>query len=425
VTWQALAHRAAVGVATALLAAVAPSISQAQVTLVAPETVHGVVDLRLAAASGEPSFTSGGFGKALYGGEGTNALQGRADIALAAIEWTPTVAWDWSAVVDVAYQPGQEHPVDLLQAYAVFKPTPHSSTRFQARFGYFYPPVSLEHDRRVWGLSDTITPSAINSWIGEEVKVVGVEGTITHDFGGGQLAATGGLFGYDDTSGTLLSFRGWALHDRQSQLDGSFPLPPRSPFFDLVQDDETYSSLEIDKRVGYYAKLQWRPDEIPVMLEALHYDNRGDRTSVVPPLQWAWATNFTDVGATARFGEHTHLKAQALIGRTQMGFETPAGLWVDVEFRSAYLSATQDLGDDALTLRADVFDTRDRSMAFGDNKNENGWALTGAWRRPLNRYLDLRLEALRVDSTRPAQALARETPHQAQTILQSSLRASF
>ena len=74
--------------------------------------------------------------------------------------------------------------------------------------------TSLEHDRRVWGLTDTITPSAINSWIGEEVKVVGAEGTITHDFDGGRLAATGGVFGYDDTSGTLLSFRGWALHDR-------------------------------------------------------------------------------------------------------------------------------------------------------------------------------------------------------------------
>jgi hypothetical protein len=425
VTWRSLADRMAVGGAAALMAAFVPTISQGQVVLFAPETVHGVVDLRLAAANGEPSFTNGGFGKTLYGGDSSNALQGHADIALAAIEWTPTFAWDWSAVVDAAYQPGQEHAVDLLQAYAVFKPTPHSSTRFQARLGYFYPPVSLEHDRRVWGLTDTITPSAINSWIGEEVKVVGAEGTITHDFGGSRLAATGGLFGYDDTSGTLLSFRGWALHDRQSQLDGSFPLPPRSPFFDQVQDDETYSSFEIDKRVGYYAKLQWSSDDLPVMLEALHYDNRGNRSGVESPLQWAWATNFTDVGATARLGDHTHLRAQALIGRTQMGFETPAGLWVDVDFRSAYLSATEDLGDDALTVRADVFDTHDRSMAFGDNKNENGWALTAAWRRPLNRYLDLRLEALRVDSTRPAQVLAGEAPHQAQTILQSSLRASF
>jgi hypothetical protein len=409
----------------AALALIAPASATAQVVLFSPETVHGVLDLRLAVADGEPSFTEGGFGKATYGGDGSNALQTDANTALAALEWTPSINWDWSAVVDVAHQPGQEHWIDLLQAYAVFKPTPRSTTRFQARFGYFYPPVSLENDRRVWGLTDTITPSAIDSWIGEEVKVVGAEGTISHDFGGDRLAATGALFGYDDTAGTLLSFRGWSLEDRQSQLNGSFPLPPLSPFFDKVQDDETYTSREIDGRVGYYAKLQWSSGEWPVMLEVLHYDNRGDRTSVDGEQQWAWGTSFTDVGATARLGKDLRFRAQALTGRTQMGFETPTGSWVDVNFRSAYLSATKDIGADALTLRADVFDTHDRSMAFDDNKDEDGWALTGAWRRPLNRYLDLRLEALRVDSTRPARALADEPPHQAQTILQSSLRASF
>jgi hypothetical protein len=416
---------AVVSVIVAALLVVAPPPSQAQVVLFSPDTVHGVLDLRLAAADGEPSFTEGGFGKATYGGDGSNAFQTHANTALAALEWTPSIGWDWSAVVDVAHQPGQEHWIDLLQAYAVFKPTPRSATRFQVRFGYFYPPVSLENDQRVWGLTDTITPSAIDSWLGEEVKVVGAEGTISHDFGGDRLAATGALFGDDDTAGTLLSFRGWSLEDRQSQLNGSLPLPPLSPFFDKAQDDETYTSRELDDRVGYYAKLQWRSGELPVMLEVLHYDNRGDRTTVDQEQQWAWGTSFTDVGATARLGEDLHFRALALTGRTQMGFETPTGSWVDVNFRSAYLSATKDIGADSLTLRADVFDTHDRSMAFDDNKNEDGWALTAAWRRPLNRYLDLRLEALRVDSTRPARALADEPPHQAQTILQSSLRASF
>ena len=60
-----------------------------------------------------------------------------------------------------------------------------------------------------------ITPSAINSWIGEEVKVVGVEGTATHPLAGGRLSGTFGLFGFNDTAGTQLAFRGWALHDRR------------------------------------------------------------------------------------------------------------------------------------------------------------------------------------------------------------------
>ncbi|HZZ90306.1 MAG TPA: hypothetical protein VFE13_18400 [Caulobacteraceae bacterium] len=402
--------------------AATPLAAGAQTILFAPETLHAVVDLRVAAADGEPSFTQGGFGKAVYGGDGSSALKGHVDVALAAVEWTPRLNWDWSAVIDVAHQPGQEHAVDLLQAYALYKPTPSSATRFQARFGYFYPPISLEHDHKVWGLANEITPSAINSWVGEEVKVVGAEATVSQDTGLGRFAATAALFGYDDTAGTLLSFRGWALDDRQGQLRGVFPLPPRSPFFDAAQDDETYTTLEIDRRIGEYGKLAWDLADWPVTLEALHYNNAGDRVSVVEPVQWAWATNFTNLGATAKLGDHTRLKAQALWGRTQFGFPTPQGIWVDVIFRSAYLLASQEVGDDTFTLRGDLFDAKDKTEAFGDDKNERGWAITAAWRRPLSRHIDLRVEALHVDSNRPARSLAGEPPGQAQTVLQSSLR---
>jgi hypothetical protein len=422
---RALRYAAFVALAlTAVFAAAGPA--RAQIDLLSADAVHGVVDLRIAGADGEPSFTDGGFGKARYGGEPDHGWKGQVQIAEAGLEWTPRLTWSLSAVVDAAYQPGQEHPVDLIQAYALFKPTPRSATRFQARFGYFYPPISLEHDGRLWGLSDTITPSAINTWVGEEVKVVGAEATLAHDFGDDRVAATAGLFGFDDTAGTLLAFRGWAMHDIKSQLNGSFPLPPRSRFFDRAQGDDTYSSLEIDHRLGYYGKLAWTPSAAPLTVEALYYDNRGDRVSVVPPEQWAWNTRFTNLGATAKLGEHTRLMGQALAGRTEYGFPTPLGLWVDVVFRSAYLLGEHELGPNAFTLRGDLFEVKDRTMAFGDNKNEHGWALTAAWRRTLSDHLDLRLEALHIESTRPARAvLADEAPRQAQTVLQSSLRFGF
>ena len=61
----------------------------------------------------------------------------------------------------------------LSEAYLVFKPTPAGDTRYSVRAGLFYPPVSQEHQGPAWIDADMITPSAINSWIGEEVKVVG------------------------------------------------------------------------------------------------------------------------------------------------------------------------------------------------------------------------------------------------------------
>jgi hypothetical protein len=404
----------------AALAACAGAAS-AQVDLVSSDTVHGVADLRLSGADGEPSFTDGGFGKSRYGAGG-GGYQGRIEVAEAALEWTPRLDWAWSAVVDAGYQPDQEHPVDLYQAYVVFKPVPNSDTRFSARFGYFYPPISLEHDARVWGVTDTITPSAIDSWVGEEVKVVGAEATLSRDFGGSSLALTGALFGFDDTAGTLIAYRGWALDDLKSQAFGSFELPPLAPDIEDDQDSETYSSREIDKRPGFYAKLQWRP-AAPVMIEALYYDNRGDGVSVTGDQQWAWATHFADLGASVQLDDRTRILAQALAGRTGIG--PPAWRYVDVVFGSAYALITRDVGKGAVTARADVFETADHAPAPPAPDGEHGWALTGAWRYPLTDGLDLRLEAMHVESTRPSRILAGEAPFQRQTVLQSSLRFSF
>ncbi len=398
---------------------------QAQIDLVSPEAIHGVVDVRLAAADGEPSFTDGGFGKSRYGGDGGARFKVVPQIANAALEWTPRFGFDVSAVVDLLAQPGQEHSVDLGQAYVVFRPVPRSATRFQLRAGLYYPPISLENDARAWGVTNTITPSAINSWFGEEVKVAGVEGKVTRDIGDQQIALTIGLFGYDDTAGTLLSYRGWALHDVLSQAYGRFPLPPLAPFQSQVQDDETYSTLEIDGRVGVYGRLDWRP--LPELaLNAFYYDNQGDMTSVTSDLQWAWQTTFTELGLRWDANDRTVVLAQALWGRTVMGFPTAGGRFINMDFSSAYLLGTRTVGKSALTARLDVFDTRDNDALFLGDDNEHGWALTAAWRYPVTRILDLRLEAMRIDSVRPARAaLAGEAPHQAQTVLQSSLRLMF
>jgi hypothetical protein len=399
-------------------------VARAQADILSPDTLHGLVDFRLSAADGEPSFSDGGYGKTRYGGDAQGDYRARLQVAEAALEWRPRLNWAWSAVVDVTAQPGQEHPVDLSQAYAVFKPVPRSDTRLQARFGLFYPPVSLEHDAPVWGVTNTITPSAINSWIGEEVKVVGAELQVSHDFGDQQVSLTGAVFGFDDTAGTLLTYRGWALHDLKSTANGSFPLPPLSPFAASVQDQETYSQLEIDHRAGYYIRAEWRPTD-SFAVHVFHYDNRGDKEGVTPDLQWAWETRFTEIGAALDAGPHTRVLAQAVVGRTRMGFPTGDGLFADVSFHAAYALISHDLGRAAVTARIDGFDAVDHSLVVIDNNDEHGWALTGAWRLPLSKHADLRLEALKVWSNRPSRTTAAELPTQAQTVLQSSLRLSF
>ena len=96
---------------------------------------------------------------------------------------------------------------------------------FSARAGLMWPPVSLEHEGADWHVADSITPSAINSWIGEEVRPVPSK----HDRREprrDKLRATAAVIAANDTAGTLLTFRGWALHDRTTLAFNRWPLPP-------------------------------------------------------------------------------------------------------------------------------------------------------------------------------------------------------
>ncbi len=397
----------------------------AQADVLSLDTLHGLVDFRLSAADGEPSFTDGGYGKARYGGGVGGDYRARLQVAEAALEWRPRLSWSWGALVDVTAQPGQSHAVDISQAYITYKPLPRSDTRFSAKFGLFYPPISLEHDAPVWGVTNSITPSAINSWVGEEVKVVGAEAQISHDFGEQRITLTGAVFGFDDTAGTLLTYRGWALHDLKSTANGAFPLPPLTPFAASVQYEETSSQLEIDHRVGFYGRAEWRPTDA-FAVHVFHYDNRGDKESVTPDVQWAWETRFSEVGARLDVDSHTRVLVQALTGRTKMGFPVGAdGLFADVSFHAAYGLVSHDIGKATLTARVDAFDAVDHSLLDLDNNDEHGWALTGAYRLELSKHADLRFEALKVWSSRPSRVTAGEAPRQAQTVLQSSLRLSF
>jgi hypothetical protein len=117
--------------------------------------------------------------------------------------------------------------------------------------------------------------------------------------------------------------------------------------------------------------------------------------------------------------------AQVLWGHTYDGFPTGDGLFADVSFRAAYALVSQDIGKATASVRYDAFKTIDHSLVTVDNNDEHGWALTGAWRRPLTKHIDLRLEALHVWSHRPSRAYAGDAPDQAQTVLQTSLRVTY
>lgn len=407
--------------ALGLAALAAPFGARAQEAIFGRETIHGLAEFNWAATHGERSWIQGGFGKSAVAGEGGD-WRSAAGLNQAVIEWRPRFTFGLSAVISGQWQADVHPKLDLDEAYLKLKAPPIEDSRLSARVGYFYPPVSLEHGGVGWTTTDLLSASALNTWIGEEVKVAGAEVSLAHQFGGHEVTATGAVFGWNDTSGTLVSFRGWALDGVRTGLQTEFSLPPLTRFLTPRQDDGTYPAWEIDKRPGWYARFEWRPPA-PVALSAVHYDNRGDRTSV-RHLQWAWQTRFDTVSALWTPDEATRIRAQALCGRTWMGYAQPE-TWVDVSFHTAYLMATRDLGSGAASLRFEAFDARDNTAHHLDASSEHGWAITGGWRQPLTLWADLLLEAQQIESDRPGRILAGDASRQNETVLQSAVRLHF
>jgi len=385
----------------------------------------GYVDFRGAIADGQPSWLNGDYGKARYGGDSDLGMRSRLEIAEASAIWHPRFSESVGAILHLEFQQGGDRAVDLIESYVSLKTPPGSLLRLSGKVGIFYPQISLEHDEFGWTTLHTITPSAINTWIGEEIKVGGIEGTLRQSIGPGDLSFTASAFGYDDTAGTLIAFRGWALHDLEATVTGTFPIPDNAPGRMAIfgwQDSWTKSFLEVDERVGFYGQLRYDADDT-LSLSVFHYDNAGDRLAV-DGKQWGWETRFTNIGAGVSPVPGARLLAQYLSGETKTGWYMP-DVVIDTEFSSWYVLGAYDFGWGEIAGRFDSFDVDDQSFVAIDNQNETGTALTLALGRQLAPYLLGRLELMQIDSDRPARARAGWPVNDQQTVVQASLKVDF
>src|SRR5205085_1050759 len=145
------------------------------------DTWNGMAEFSWAGTDGERSWIQGGFGKSAVPGGG--GWRGAAGLSQAVVEWRPRFSLGVSAGGSGPWQADVHPKLDLDEAYLKLKAPPIAFGRISARVGYFYPPVSLEHGGVGWTTTDLLSASALNSWIGEEVKVGGAEVSIEHRFG--------------------------------------------------------------------------------------------------------------------------------------------------------------------------------------------------------------------------------------------------
>jgi hypothetical protein len=103
--------------------------------------------------------------------------------------------------------------VDALETYLRYDDMA-GDIGWSVKAGAFFPTISLENDDLGWASPYTLTPSAINSWIGDELRTIGSEGTLRWKSDVGVLSLTGALTCCNDEAGVLIADRGWAMDDR-------------------------------------------------------------------------------------------------------------------------------------------------------------------------------------------------------------------
>jgi hypothetical protein len=394
--------------------------------------VGGVVDLRYARTDDVRSWLDGGLGKLRYGA----GVNGRANLLrvsqlslLVDAELTPVLTAHVQLNADAEPdEAGLRSRADLVEAFVLYRPELSERVRLRLRGGAFFPPVSLEHEGPAWTSAYTITGSAANSWIGEEVRTVGGEASVVLKWDRDELRLTGAAFGSNDPAGTLLGWRGWSIHDRQTGFGDRLAYPqipgmgPGQPFERNARWVEPM--VEVDGRVGWYAGATVKRAGV-FEARALRYDNRGLQT-VFDGKQYAWLTRFDSFGLRVELPGRVHVLGQYLSGDTHMG-RTPAGEEaVVVPFYAAYGLASVPVRRHRLSVRYDWFRTEDKdALRDLDPNDEDGSAWTASYAFEATKNLRFAAEVIRIESDRTMRPLLGAPLHAEETLLQVSWRTSF
>jgi len=387
--------------------------------------LHGLVDVRAIHASDELSWFDRGLSKVRYARD-ENGKRPNFDLAEVSVVGEASFSWALSAMAHVKFDREQKNVADLVEAFVRYNPVPTSPWRVRAKAGMFFPPISLEHGDIAWTSPYSLTPSAINSWVGEEVKSTGLEVTVEHKGEDNIFSLSGSAFMLNDPTGTLLAWRGWALHDVKATALGRFSLPniqSLDTLFDGRQSPWVEPHHEIDNRVGYYVSGKWEMRDVAT-LSALYYDNRGDPVKLKGG-QYSWGTDFYNISLFSYLPGDVELLAQYMAGTTLMGPVVNDYNVVTVSFYSHYAMLSRMFGEQRVSLRYDSFKTEDMSFVAQDNNNENGHAWMASISRTFKDKQRIMFEVQFVDSDRANRADLGIPTRAKETLLQLSYRFAF
>lgn len=218
--------------------------------------------------------------------------------------------------------------------------------RVRFRGGAMFLPTSYENVDALWENPFTISSSALNTWLGEEFRPVGVD---TSYFNNGYMVGAT-LFRGNDTFGALPPVRGWVLADRWTLVTQKVPV-----------NDSVFTSVsaETDGRLGWSARTGWSGQRLSA--QYTYIDNRSDGLRYGD--LYNWNTRFHIVGSGYSVGDWT-FAAETGWGAT---FLVVRGVPRVSDIRASYALLSRRFSHGRGSFRVDVYDegkAQDEALTF-------------------------------------------------------------
>jgi len=360
----------------------------------------GLFDLRFIDTDKERSFQDpdassfGGRGNFRYGGRDRNS-NGKGDINgsgfhLGHLDFISEVSRNKQKIAHIhalfdETANSNNTQIGLFEAYVQHTFSIKNNTQLNLRGGYLVPKVSLENTNVAWTSPYSITPSAINSWYGEELKVQGLEATVLKNMDKWTIGLTGALYSGNDGLGTGLSWRGWSMHDNYSFHGKKLRLRQQT----FVTSGTVDPFIEVDNNLGHYGKLEFSWNEL-FKVHYFYLNNNGDgNIRDTLSSNWSWDTQIHQIGFHLGSYQGFELLGQIMRGHTETG-RAPE---VKNKYEAGYLLVSKRWQDFSATLRYDAYHVMDVDGKT-DKNGQNGNAKTLAFNYHLDQRQTLMAETI-------------------------------
>lgn len=379
-----------------------------------------LVDIRLQETNANESWLNGGLGAFRGSRDSSHVQLGQ---AILFSQWSLSERLALRSQVSV-YDDASDDAFGVGELYLKYKQPTSTPFSFEAKLGAFFPELSLENTQAGWTTHTPLSNSAINTWIGEELRMIGGELKIKRriDLFGKpwRFGSSLGSFMNNDTAGAMLSWRGWAMHDRQMRLGERIRIAnlpsigsgtgfiKQSPYFEPF--------VEVDSRMGYITSLFAESAE-GAKIRLHHYDNRGDPLALKEG-QYAWHTQFIHLGVTWPITPSIQVLGQLVTGSSEMG--SAADGQVNIDFDAWFIGLSKKYEPFTFSIRLDHFEVTDLDDMPNDDNNQKGDAWTIGARADVSGFLSLHLEYIETDEFNAARSTLTLDPNNRSRLLQLS-----